>query len=82
MIPNPILDCSYVVFNFWPSLSLVVLVKLFLQRKVCMVFVQPYSPSKRIFHCENELLLFGKNCSIFIFMKVRKTVKIKNISAD
>ena len=30
MIPNPSLDCSYVVLNFWPNLSLVVLIKLFL----------------------------------------------------
>ena len=30
MIPNPNLDCSYVVFSFWPNLSLVVLIKLFL----------------------------------------------------
>ena len=30
MIPNPSLDCSYVVLNFWPNLSLVILIKLFL----------------------------------------------------
>ena len=30
MIPNPSLDCFYVVLNFWPNLSLVVLIKLFL----------------------------------------------------
>ena len=30
MIPNPSLDCSYVVLNFWPNLSLVVLIELFL----------------------------------------------------
>ena len=29
MIPNPSLDCSYVVHNFGPNLSLVVLIKLF-----------------------------------------------------
>ena len=29
-IPNLSLDCSYVVLNSWPNLSLVVLVKLFL----------------------------------------------------
>ena len=33
MIPNPSLDCSYVVLNFWPNLSLVVLIKLFLYKK-------------------------------------------------
>ena len=26
MIANPSLDCSYVVLNFWPNLSLVVLI--------------------------------------------------------
>ena len=30
MISNPILACSYVILNFWPNLSLVVLIKLFL----------------------------------------------------
>ena len=30
MIPNPSPDYSYVVLNFWPNLSLVVLIKLFL----------------------------------------------------
>ena len=30
MIPNPSLDCSYVVLNFWANLSLVVLIKFFL----------------------------------------------------
>ena len=30
MIPNPRLDCSYVVLNFWPNLSLVVLIQSFL----------------------------------------------------
>ena len=30
MIPNPSLDCSCVVLNFWPNLSLVFLIKLFL----------------------------------------------------
>ena len=30
MIPNPSLDCSYVILNFWANLSLVVLIKLFL----------------------------------------------------
>ena len=30
MIPNPSLNCSYVVLNFWPNLSLVILIKLFL----------------------------------------------------
>ena len=30
MIPNPSLDCSYVVLNFWPNLSHVILLKLFL----------------------------------------------------
>ena len=30
MIPNPSLDCFYAVLNFWPNLSLVVLIKLFL----------------------------------------------------
>ena len=29
-IPNPSPDCSYVVLKFWPNLSLVVLIKLFL----------------------------------------------------
>ena len=29
MIPNPSLDCSYAVLNFWPNLSLVP-IKLFL----------------------------------------------------
>ena len=33
MIPNPSLDCSYVVLNFWANLSLDVLIKLFLQKK-------------------------------------------------
>ena len=34
MIPNPSrLDCSDVVLNFWPNLSLAVLIKLFLQKK-------------------------------------------------
>ena len=33
MIPNPSLDCSYVVLNFWPNSSLVVLIKLFLEKK-------------------------------------------------
>ena len=33
MIPNPCLDCSYVVLNFWPNLSLVVLIKLFLKKE-------------------------------------------------
>ena len=32
MIPNPSLDCSYVVLHFWPNLSLVVLIKLFLSK--------------------------------------------------
>ena len=27
MTPNPIMECSYVVLNFWPNLSLVVLKK-------------------------------------------------------
>ena len=37
MIPNPSLDCSYVVLKFWPNLSLVVLIKLFLlKRRVCL----------------------------------------------
>ena len=27
MIPNPSLDCSYVVLNFWPNLSIVILIK-------------------------------------------------------
>ena len=27
MNPNPSLDCSYVVLNFWSNLSLVVLIK-------------------------------------------------------
>ena len=39
MIPNPSLDCSYVVLNFWPNLSLVVLIKLFLlliKKKACI----------------------------------------------
>ena len=30
MMPNPSLDCSYVVLNFWANLNLVVLIKLFL----------------------------------------------------
>ena len=30
LIPNPSLIYSYVVLNFWPNLSLVVLIKLFL----------------------------------------------------
>ena len=30
VIRNPSLDCSYVVLNFWPNLSFVVLTKLFL----------------------------------------------------
>ena len=30
MIPNPNLDCSYVVLIFWSNLSLVVLIELFL----------------------------------------------------
>ena len=30
MIPNPCLDCSYVVLNFWPYLNLVALIKSFL----------------------------------------------------
>ena len=41
MIPNTILDCSYVVLNFWPNLSLVVLVliekaflRLYLAKKI------------------------------------------------
>ena len=38
MIPNPSLDCSYVVLNFWPNLSLVVLTKLFLQKQACVCF--------------------------------------------
>ena len=33
-IPSP--DCSYVVLNFWPNLSLVVLIKLFLY--ACKLF--------------------------------------------
>ena len=33
MIPNPSLDCSCVVLNFWPNLSLVVLIKLFFKKK-------------------------------------------------
>ena len=33
MILNPSLDCSYVVLNLWPNLSLVVLIKLFLYKK-------------------------------------------------
>ena len=28
MIPNPSLDCSYVVRKFWANLSLVVLIKM------------------------------------------------------
>ena len=30
MIPNPSLDCSYVVLNFWAHLSLIVLIELLL----------------------------------------------------
>ena len=30
MIPNPSLEFSYIVLNFWPNLSLIVLIKLFL----------------------------------------------------
>ena len=33
IIPNPSLDCSYVVLTFWPNLSLVVLIKLFQKDK-------------------------------------------------
>ena len=33
MIPNPSLDCSYAVLNFWPNLSLVVLIKLYFVKK-------------------------------------------------
>ena len=34
MIPNPSLDCSYAVLNFWPNLSLVVLImKIVLMKK-------------------------------------------------
>ena len=32
-IPSPRLDCSHVVLNFWPNLSLIVLIKLFLYNK-------------------------------------------------
>ena len=41
MIPNPSLDCFYVVLNFWANLILVVLIKLFLYKKkrVSIVFV-------------------------------------------
>ena len=36
MITNPSLDRSYVVLNFWPNLSLVVLIKLsFFLKKAC-----------------------------------------------
>ena len=35
MIPNLNLYCSYVVLNFWPNLSLV-LIKLFLYKKACV----------------------------------------------
>ena len=30
IIPNSSLDCSYIVLCFWPNLSLVVLIELFL----------------------------------------------------
>ena len=33
MIPNPSLDCSYVVLNFWPNLSLVLIYKIVLVKK-------------------------------------------------
>ena len=37
VIPNPILNCSYVVLNFWTNLNLV-LMKLFLLKKCVYVF--------------------------------------------
>ena len=33
MIPNLSQDCSYIILNFWPNLSLVVLIKVFLLKK-------------------------------------------------
>ena len=33
MISNPSLDCSYVVLNFWPNLSLVLMYKIVLVKK-------------------------------------------------
>ena len=36
MIPNSSLDCSYVVPNFWPNLSLIVLYKINLIKEACI----------------------------------------------
>ena len=33
MFRSPSLDCSHAVLNFWPNLSLTVLIKLFLYNK-------------------------------------------------
>ena len=38
MFPNPSLDWSYVVLNFWPNLNLVALIKLFLLKKSVYVY--------------------------------------------
>ena len=45
MIPNPSLDCSYVVLNFWPNLSLVLIYKIVLVKKRVIGEGRDYSPT-------------------------------------
>ena len=53
VIPNPSLDCYYVVFNFFPNLSLV-LIKLFLLKK-------------SVYDTSDKELLGGKRKADFVF---------------
>ena len=69
MIPNSSLDCSFVVLNFWPNLS--VLIKLFLEKK--RVFYSTRTQQLR----ERELK--SESCKLKIEKcELRKCLEVSN----
>ena len=70
MIPNPSLDCSYVVLNFWPNVSLV-LIKLFLYKKKRVnneIFLDP-SPQVEETFAVHKTQIFGSKSACRVFVR-------------